>query len=214
MVGATFFGVNNYQAGHVAGRALGEWIREHWDGRLDCLYVLQELRAGALPALRIQGQLDGLSEVIGEVPASRRTLIDSGNTVGITEAHLRDALVALAPDSRFAVLSFNDDSATGAIRAIRHAGRQNHAIVVGQGCDRLGREEMRRPDSLLVGSTAFMPERYGPRLLQLAQRILGHEPVPPAVYGDYVFVTPDNLEEHYPSEPELKPWTLRSPEVS
>ena len=30
MNGATFFGVDNYRAGHLAGVALGEWIAAHW----------------------------------------------------------------------------------------------------------------------------------------------------------------------------------------
>jgi ABC-type sugar transport system substrate-binding protein len=100
------------------------------------------------------------------------------------------------------VVSFNDDAAIGAIRAIRALGLEQHAIVVGQGCDRVARAEMRRPDSLLMGSTAFMPERYGARLLQIAGRILAHEPVPPAVYGDHVFVTPATVDLHYPGEAE------------
>jgi len=60
MVGATFFGVDNYRAGRMAGIALGEWLRDHWDGCFDALIVLEESRAGSLPEARIQGQMDGL----------------------------------------------------------------------------------------------------------------------------------------------------------
>jgi hypothetical protein len=60
MVGATFFGVDNYRAGHMAGEALGEWIKRMWHGRIDHLLVLEEPRAGSLPEARIQGQLEGL----------------------------------------------------------------------------------------------------------------------------------------------------------
>ena len=63
MVGATFFGVDNYRAGHMAGAALGAvGAAESWNGRIDQLLVLEEPRAGSLPEARIQGQLDGLQE--------------------------------------------------------------------------------------------------------------------------------------------------------
>ena len=35
MVGATFFGVDNYRAGHMAGKALGEWVEGRWQSQID-----------------------------------------------------------------------------------------------------------------------------------------------------------------------------------
>ena len=68
MVGATYFGVDHYRAGQMAGVALGNWVAQHWDGSFERLIVLEEQRPGALVATRIQGQLDGLKEVVGEIP--------------------------------------------------------------------------------------------------------------------------------------------------
>ena len=56
LIGATFFGVDNYRSGYMAGAALGEWIQREWGGQLDRLIVLEEPRAGALPGSRIQGR--------------------------------------------------------------------------------------------------------------------------------------------------------------
>jgi DeoR/GlpR family transcriptional regulator of sugar metabolism len=56
MVGATFFGVDNYRAGHMAGIALGEWLQAHWQGSFDALIILEESRAGSLPEARIGRQ--------------------------------------------------------------------------------------------------------------------------------------------------------------
>ena len=86
MVGATFFGVDNYRAGYLAGAALGEWIKAHWDGHLDRLIVLEEPRAGALPGSRIQGMLEGVQSIIGAVPAEKRVTLNSGNTGEMSEA--------------------------------------------------------------------------------------------------------------------------------
>ena len=198
MVGATFFGVDNYRAGYMAGAALGRWIQSRWDGELDRLLVLEEQRAGSLPAARIQGQLDGLREMVGQIPADKISTIDSGNTSEISEANVLETLARFPNLHRFAVISFNDDAAFGALCAARQAGREQEVVIVGQGADRIIRKEIGRPDSRLIGSTAYWPERYGEKLIPLAIKILNGEPVPPAVHTEHIFLDVDNIETYYP----------------
>jgi ABC-type sugar transport system substrate-binding protein len=107
----------------MAGVALGRWLVEHWNGTFDHLIILDEKRPGALPATRIQGQLDGLQGVIGEVPSSQILYLDSGNTTEISQANMLQALQELSGARRLAVISFNDDAAFGAICAARELGR-------------------------------------------------------------------------------------------
>jgi ribose transport system substrate-binding protein len=199
LVGATYFGVDHYRAGHMAGVALGEWLAANWDGSFDYLIILEEQRPGAVPAARIQGQLDGLQEVVGEVSSSRIINLDSGNTTEISQANMLGALDRLPASHRLAVISFNDDAAYGAINAARERDRETDVVIVGQGADRFARREIRHPESRLIGSTAYWPERYGPRLIEVAQAILQGEPVPPAVYNEHLFITRDNIDEHYPN---------------
>ena len=198
MVGATYFGVDHYRAGHMAGAALGEWIADHWNGDFEQLIVLEEQRPGALVAARIQGQLDGLQEAVGSVPADRILYLDSGNTTEISQANMLQALQELPDARRLAVISFNDDAAFGAICAARELGREDDVVIVGQGADRIVREEIRHPDSRLVGSTAYWPEQYGTKLIDVALKILSGEAVPPAVYSEHIFISQDNIDEHYP----------------
>lgn len=188
MVGATFFGVDNYRAGHMAGVALGEWIKAHWAERLDRLIVLVEPRAGALPAARIQGQLDGLQSVIGDVPAEKQLVLNSGNTSEISEAEMTAALRRFPDVHRVAATCFNDDAAIGALNAARKTHREQDVAIVGQGADRRVRQELQRPNSRIIGSTAYEPERYGEKLTPLALKILRGEPVSPAVYMEHTFV--------------------------
>ncbi|MCB8983507.1 MAG: substrate-binding domain-containing protein [Ardenticatenaceae bacterium] len=199
MVGATFFGVDNYRAGHMAGRALGEWVQERWHGRLDQLLVLEESRAGSLPEARIQGQLDGLQEVLGQLPGSQIQHIDCGNTSAISEAGVADALEKSPDSHQIAVICFNDEAAFGALEAARQANRESDVVIVGQGADRLIHAELRNPHSRLIGSTAYMPERYGEKLMELALKILRGESVPPAVYINHVFINADNIGRYYPA---------------
>jgi hypothetical protein len=46
--GATYFGANNYQAGLLAGRYLGQWAKSHWHGRVEEVLLLELARAGSL----------------------------------------------------------------------------------------------------------------------------------------------------------------------
>ncbi len=198
MVGATFFGVDNYRAGHMAGEALGEWIWRNWNGRIDFLLVLEETRAGLLPEARIQGQLDGLQEKIGKVPADQIHYIDCGNTSAISESGV-DAMLQQLPDHHLAIISFNDEAAYGALQAARKKNREEDVVIVGQGADRLVHEELRNPQSRLIGSTAYMPERYGEKLMELALKILRGESVPPAVYMNHVFINAHTIDQYYPA---------------
>ncbi|MCA9951085.1 MAG: substrate-binding domain-containing protein [Anaerolineales bacterium] len=197
MVGATFFGVDNYRAGHLAGEALGSWVKAVWNGRVDHLLVLEEPRAGSLPEARIQGQLDGLQEVLGTISTAQVHYLDCGNTSAISETAVAKLLPTI-PDSHFiAIVSFNDEAAFGALQAARKANREADVAIVGQGADRLVQKEIRDPQSRLIGSTAYMPERYGAKLIELALKILHGESVPPAVYMNHVFINKANIDRYY-----------------
>ncbi|MFK7803382.1 MAG: substrate-binding domain-containing protein [Anaerolineae bacterium] len=199
MVGATYFGVDNYRGGYMAGEVLGNWVLENWHGEIERLVVLEENRAGDLPRARIHGQLDALQELVGEIPAENVITLDSGNTLLVSQNNFKKALQEMAQVQKIAVVSFNDEAAVGAVRAARELGRSDDIVVIGQGGDQLGREELRRPDSRLIGTTAYMPERYGAKLIEIAANILQGISVPPAIYIEHVFLTYDNLDQFYPT---------------
>lgn len=200
MVGATYFGVNNYEAGYMAGNALGEAIRERWGGNVDRIIVLEQRRAGSLPALRIQGQLDGLFEKVSAELRDCILTIDSDNTSEGTAEIMIGVLEQFNPTDRVALICFNDDAAMGVLMAARQMGCEQHILLVGQGADRHLRAEMRRSATPVVGATAYRPEAYGDYLLQLSLDILDGKPVAPAVYMHHDFITPANVDAFYPDE--------------
>ena len=188
MVGATFFGVDNYRSGHMAGVALGKWIQEHWGGRFDRLIAVARRRAGPLPAARIRGQIDGVESVLGAIPPSKLSELDTSETSENVEEQTA-ALLSSLPEARLAFVTFSDTLALAVVSAGRRLHRQADMAVVGQGADRDVCAEMRLPDSPLIGATAFEPDKYGERIIPLALRILHGEPVPPAVYINHTFVS-------------------------
>lgn len=202
MVGAVYFGVNNYQAGRMAGVELGRAVQTRWSGQLDHVVILEQRRAGNLPAMRIQGQLEGLREMVPDIAQEQIITLDSDNTVEGSYEVMQTLLGRLSPDQRIAVISFNDDAAVGALYAARDANFTENLLLVGQGADRRLRSELRKPKSPVVGATAYRPEDYGQYLVQLALDILAGKQVTPAVYMEHFFVNADNVDETYPGDSE------------
>jgi ribose transport system substrate-binding protein len=198
MVGGVYFGVNNYVAGKMAGVELGKAIQVRWQGDLDYLIVVEQQRAGSLPAMRIQGQLDGVLEVVPSIPPEKILRADSDNTVEGNYELLKRMLRGLPTGTRIAVISFNEDAAMGTLYAAQDTGHAENLLLVGQGADRRLRAEMRSQPALVVGTTAYRPEDYGEPLIRLALDILEGKQVPPALYQEHVFVRPDNVEHYYP----------------
>ena len=187
--GAIFFGADSYLAGWLAGEGLGRWIRDHWQEHFERLVCLQDLRAGATPAARLQGGRDGLESVLGPIPADRAVMLPAGTLMEQAERAMADYLSSVPPGTRIAILAVNDDAASGALAACERAGRLAEVVAVGQNADRLGRAAMQRAGFPFIGSTSYAPEAYGGRLIDLALKILRGEPTPPAVYIGHSFIS-------------------------
>lgn len=200
MVGATYFGVDNYHAGYMAGTALGEWIVDQWEHQVDHVIVLQHTKAAPLPATRINGQLEGLESVVGKLSQDMITVVDGGTTAAMCEEAMDNIFPNTPPYDYVAILSFNDNATIGAVRSAKKHQKKNNLAIVGQGADRLVRQEIRQPESPVIGATAFWPERYGEKLVKIATSILRGDSVPPAVYIDHVFLNSDNIDTYYPNE--------------
>jgi len=94
----------------------------------------------------------------------------------------------------------NDPSALGATRAFQEAGRAGTCAIVGHNAEPDARAELREPRTPFVASVAFFPERYGDGLVKLAFDILGHRPVPPALFIHHQLVTTANVNHLYPND--------------
>jgi len=191
--GAVFFGVDNYRAGTLAGEALGRAILQRWRGQVDAVLALELPQAGPVPRARLQGQLDGLRRMVPVAP-ERMRLLDAGNGEATAGQALAGILPELPGDARLALVGMNDETILGALAALRAAGRVEYALAVAQGLDRRAREELRRPDTPLIGGVTFHPESYGAQLIPQALDLLQGRPVPPAVYLTHEFIERHDLD--------------------
>ena len=194
--GATFFGIDNYSVGQVAGKALVKAAQRHWHGEIDELLMLDLEVAGSLPNLRVSAaettirkSLQGSYQVLhldsrGELERSFE----------LVRRHLH-----FSPKRRTLICGVNDLAVLGAIRAFTEVGRSDLCLALGVGALPEARRELRSPQTRMIGSIATFPERYGDNLVQMTLDILSQRPVPPAVYAPIQLITPANIDKFYPS---------------
>src|SRR6266566_5201455 len=197
--GATYYGANNYEAGLIAGRYLGRWVKEHWNSEADEIILLELPRAGNLPRMRLTGMLVGLNLVLPSVKNCPVTHLDGDGELGpsfeAVRKHLRSSRYR-----RQLVGAINDPSALGALRAFQEAGRTECCAIMGHNASPEGRAELRQPGTRLLGSVAFFPERYGGDLIRVSLDILNRQPVPPAVFVEHKLITPGTVDHFYPND--------------
>jgi ribose transport system substrate-binding protein len=198
--GATYFGANNYQAGLMAGRHLGQWAKTRWNGQVEEVLLIELTRAGSLVQARMSGLRAGLKETLREAAESCPVVaLDGDGQFKNALERVRRRLRA-SKAKRVLVGAANDASALGAARAFEEAGRAATCAIVGQNAEPDARAELREPRSPLAASIGFFPERYGDGLIRLALDILSQKQVPPAVFTRHQLITAENVDHFYPND--------------
>jgi ribose transport system substrate-binding protein len=197
--GATYFGANNYTAGLLAGRTLGRWARQHWNGTADEILLIEIARAGPLPHARIKGVTAGIREILHETHDCPVVSIDGDGQFKTSLERVRRYLRERKA-RRILVGTANDPSALGAARAFQESGRADTCAIAGQNAEPDARAELRQPRTPLIASVGYFPEQYGDGLIRLAIDILARKPVPPAVFVHHHVITRDNVHHFYPND--------------
>src|SRR5438067_1231638 len=110
--------------------------------------------------------------------------------------------------------AINDPSALGALRAFQEAGRSECCAIMGHNASPEGRAELRQPNTRLLGSVAFFPERYGEDLIRVSLDILNRRPVPPAVFVEHKLITPRTVDHFYPNDSLTQGVPIAPPETA
>lgn len=202
--GATYFGPDNYTAGVLGGRHVGRWVKQHWQGEVDEIVLLEYPRAGLFARSRLTGAVAGMKEILPEVEDSRVVFLNGqakfASSLDATRKHLRRG----ARVGRTVISGVDDPSTIGALRAYEEAGRVEMCVALGHGGSPDGRTEMRRTRSRLLASVGYFPEKYGEGLISLAVQILAKKSVPPAVFIRHQLITPANVDHLYPTDSVLQ----------
>ena len=199
--GATYFGANNYEAGLLAGRYLGKWARQVWNGRVDEILlrgagpgrvasgVTQSRRHGRHP--RSDSRSRGLA---GGVDRRRRAIQDGARTRAAAPARRR------APGACWSAAA-NDPSALGAARAFEEAGRAGDCAIAGQNAEPDARAELRRAADAARGVDRLLSREVRRRLDSARPRHPRRAaPCHPAAFVKHQVITRENVEHFYPND--------------
>jgi ribose transport system substrate-binding protein len=195
--GATFYGVDNYRVGLLAGSILGNWAKQHWDGKVDEVLLMELEAAGSLPHLRASGVETSIGSVLRGRSSPAFVALDCNGEFSRAWELVRRRL-RLRGTGRTLIAGVNDPSVLGALRGFEESGRRNLCAGLGLGAIPEARSELTRPGTRLIGSIAFFPEQYGSDLINLALGILEKRHVPPAVYASHQLITARNVRRFYP----------------
>lgn len=196
--GATFFGADNYRIGLLAGRVLGRWAKQHWEGEVEHILLLEFDAAGPVPQLRTTGAEAGIRETISHTRATAVRLQTGNEFLSAIEA-VRKYLRRVGTPKKTLIVGINDAVVLGALRSFDEMGKSAQCAAVSIGALPEAILELRRKGSRLIGSIALFPERYGVEIARLAVDILHKRHVPPAVYAHHELITPENVDNLYPA---------------
>ncbi|MCP4396218.1 MAG: DeoR family transcriptional regulator [bacterium] len=200
---APFVGVNNWQAGTIAGDFAADLIRKKF-GSIDAIdkIILIQISIGSeINFFRTEGFAASLTTVFGEEIEEKIIREDcSSNTAEAAMESMSNALEKCADCDRLAITTINHEAMSGVIKALKSTGKwePGRHVLVSHSCDVIGREQIE--EGSVDGSVGYFPEHYGSYIMPAACALMSQKAVPPYIYVDTHIITRDNLRLYYPKK--------------
>jgi len=202
--GAYYFGANQYQAGVVLGRHLAEQVKKRWNGRVDAMVFAACYQCGPLLIQRMDGIRDGYKETYPNYPEDKIFRFENMGADGQivnTKRIVTDFYTAHPEMTHIVVGTNNDEGGLGALSAVETMGNQENFFIVSHGGDTPFREKIRAgAGKVWIGSTAYMPERYGEFMIPWLKDILDGKDVPKEMSPEHFVLTAENVDQYYPND--------------
>jgi ribose transport system substrate-binding protein len=190
---STYFGVDNYRTGYESGTLLAEYALNRWESRIDWMLGLDLEEAGQLVQSRITGAFEAVKNRLEDVPSECFVRVDGRGLTAASYKVVAGFLNRHPEATRILIAAANDTSAMGAIQALREAGREHHAAVVGQDALDEMVAELERPGSPAIGTVSHEVSRYGARIIDLGLALLRGEKVAPYNYIEHKMIASPHL---------------------
>ena len=194
--GSVYIGVDNYEAGLIAGRWLGDYAVEKWAGNVDLVIIVYSPLEGEFIGQLFQGIEKGLKSRI-EVPEEKIVRVDGEGRTDQTAQVMKSALSRFPDANRILIGVGNDACAKGALTALKDEGKTGEAVIVGQGMQETLRKMMMEGNTPIKAGVAYFPEKYGEISMQAIRDLIEGKEVPDAIYVDTALLTKENILEYY-----------------
>ena len=192
---ATYFGVDNFDAGFEAGSLLGHHAQRKWKSKVDWVLGIGFSEAGSFVESRITGAFEGIRERLKDLPAERFIQLEGRGMREPSRRAVSEFLRDQAKGQHILVAAATDSSALGVLDAARLSGQEDGFAIVGQDCIPEVLDELRKDKSAIIGSVSHKADTYGPRLIQLGIALMRGHTVPPYNYVHHQLVTPQTLAD-------------------
>lgn len=171
---ASYFGVNNQQAGQLAGETLGKWVVDHWQSQVDKILVMTESRVVDIVQLRLERALESFKQYV-KFTDNDVMYMNGGNERSVAHETVKDTLLHWKQYEHIALLGLNNDMIFGVLDAAKELDMSDQFVTIGQGSrEDLGEESY----SGFLGMVNLYPEKYGSRLIDLALQIKKGQSIP------------------------------------
>ena len=187
----SFMGANNFTAGRLGGRAMGEYFAKNFDCDYTAYVSLESTAAYEANFGRMNGYRAGFEEFC---PIINERVLDADRTDYALEK-MTDLLPAL-PGERIAVVAINEDGILGALGAARTLGRDSDLYYSGQGTDPSVWCEIETNPNY-IASVAYFPERYGTILIPAIVDAMEGTTIAGELFTPHVTITRENIGDYY-----------------
>ncbi|MDR0448264.1 MAG: sugar ABC transporter substrate-binding protein [Treponema sp.] len=197
--GAPYFGANNFKAGEVGGVTLAEIGMKEFGADIDSLVIISRPDGGELIIERQDGIIAGVKTLYPGLPDNKIVILDGRGDVLPSQEAFTSFLSANPGARRILVGAVNDQCAQGALAAAEIANRQDHILIISQGCDTSALDNLYlHGKNAWRGSVSYAPENYGKYAMPTVELMLKKESFPMFTYVEHFTVTIDNVNQIYP----------------
>jgi ribose transport system substrate-binding protein len=197
--GAPYFGASNYKAGEIGGVTLAEIAMKEWGNTVDCLVLVTRPDGGELIIERQDGYIAGVRSLYPNLRDNQVFILDGKGDVLPSQEAFTSFLTAHPTFTKILVGGINDQMAQGSLAAAEIANRQNHILMISQGCDTSALNNLYLPvTNAWRGSVSYAPENYGQYCMPTVELMIKGERYPEFTYVEHFTVTKDNVNRIYP----------------
>ena len=197
--GAPYFGASNFKAGEIGGITLAEIGKAEFGDEIDCLAVITRPDGGELIIERQDGYIAGVKSLYPDLTDDQIVILDGKGDVLPSQEAFTSFLSAHPGDTKILVGAVNDQCAQGAFAAAEIANRQDHILIISQGCDTSALSNLYLPEvNAWRGSVSYAPENYGLYCMPTVELMIKGQDYPEFTYVEHFTVTKDNVNDIYP----------------
>ena len=172
-----YCGVNNAEAGEIAGKAAADKAAVKFgDKGVDYLVATVAISLESVNQ-RTTSSYDGMTAAGYEFPEGHYIELEcgTGNATALAEQQCKDFLTA-HPDSTVVFVLGNDDVATGMLSAIESQNRQDDCMIITCGCELPSQAWLKADNDVVLASVDFMFTHYADTIMPLAVRLVNGDP--------------------------------------